>query len=104
MANDRRTAMTSTTRRKFVTALSALTGGALARPQGLLAATEPQLETRRIRFVHAPSICTAPMYLAEDLLRMDGFDEVQYLPLGTRNGPFAVSEGRGDFIMWDTPG
>jgi NitT/TauT family transport system substrate-binding protein len=71
---------------------------------GLSLADEGQVETRKIRFVHAPSICTAPIYLAEELLRSEGIHEVEYLPLGTRNGPLAVGEGRGDFVMWDTPG
>jgi NitT/TauT family transport system substrate-binding protein len=69
-----------------------------------LAAAQPPLETTKIRLVHAPSICVAPQYLAEEFLRMDGFTEVQYLPLGTRNGPYALADGRGDMAMWDTPG
>jgi NitT/TauT family transport system substrate-binding protein len=68
------------------------------------AATEPPLETTTIRLVHAPSICTAPQYIAEEFLRNDGFTDVQYLPLGTRNGPYALADGRGDVAMWDTPG
>src|SRR5919109_363489 len=69
-----------------------------------LAAAEPPPETTTIRLVHAPSICTAPQYLAEEFLRLDGFTDVQYLPLGTRNGPYALADGRGDIAMWDTPG
>jgi len=64
---------------------------------------EPPPETKRIRFVHAPSICIAPQYLAEELLRLEGFTEVEYLPLGSRNGPYAIAEGRADMTMWDTP-
>ncbi len=33
------------------------------------------------------AICLAPQYLAEEFLRLEGFTEVEYLPLGTRNGP-----------------
>jgi NitT/TauT family transport system substrate-binding protein len=65
-----------------------------------LQAAEPALETTRIRLAHAPSICIAPQYLAEEFLRLDGFTEVQYLPLGTRNGPYALSDGRADITMW----
>jgi len=69
-----------------------------------LAAAEPPPETTKIRLVHAPSICAAPQYIAEEFLRMDGFTDVQYLPLGTRNGPYALADGRGDIAMWDLPG
>ncbi len=67
-------------------------------------AARPALETTTIRLVHAPSICTAPQYIAEEFLRLDGFTDVQYLPLGTRNGPYALADGRGDIAMWDVPG
>jgi NitT/TauT family transport system substrate-binding protein len=62
------------------------------------------LETTQIRLIHAPSICTAPQYLAEEFLRLDGFTDVQYLPVGTRNGPYALADGRADIGMWDAPG
>lgn len=58
--------------------------GALASAAGLLGLTprsvmaDPAPETTRIRLVKA-SLCVAPMYLAEDLLRAEGFSEVQYL-------------------------
>lgn len=68
------------------------------------ASAEPEPETKKIRFVHAPSICIAPQYIAEDLLRQEGFTEVEYLPLGARNGPYALADGRADITMWDAPG
>ena len=68
------------------------------------AGAQPAPETRKIRFVHAPSICSAPQYLAEELLRLDGFTDVEYLPLGARNGPRALADGRADITMWDVPG
>jgi len=67
-------------------------------------ATTSALETTTIRLVDAPSICTAPQYIAEEFLRLDGFTDVQYLPVGTRNGPYALADGRGDIAMWDAPG
>ena len=99
-----RSPMLSPERRRFLMQTSALgMSGMLSGYQSSFAA-EPPPEIRKIRFVHAPSICIAPLYLAEELLRMDGFTDVQYLPLGTRNGLFALSDGRGDVAMWDTPG
>jgi NitT/TauT family transport system substrate-binding protein len=96
--------MLSLDRRRFLKQSSALSIAALLASHRSSFAAEPPPETRKIRFVHAPSICIAPLYLAEELLRMDGFTDVQYLPLGTRNGLFALADGRGDIAMWDTPG
>ena len=77
--------------------------GCLGAHRAVTATVRP-LETTTIRLVHAPSICTAPQYIAEEFLRLDGFTDVQYLPLGTRNGPYALADGRGDIAMWDAPG
>jgi NitT/TauT family transport system substrate-binding protein len=41
---------------------------------------EPPPETTTIRLVHDPSICIAPQYLAEELLRGEGFTRVEYVP------------------------
>src|SRR5439155_11901760 len=66
-------------RRRFLGGLTlAGTVGLLGlRPR--LVTAEPLPEMTRIRLVHDPSICVTPQYLAEDLLRADGFSEVQYV-------------------------
>jgi hypothetical protein len=58
---------------------------ALAGAAGLLgarpnyaAAAEAPLETRRIRFGKAPSACLAPQYVAEELLRAEGFQQIDF--------------------------
>ena len=64
-------------RRRFLTTLSSAGAAGLV---GLPAKpTNAQLpsETTRIRLIHDPSICVAPQYLAEELLRADGFSDVQ---------------------------
>ena len=60
-------------RRRFLGRLTlAGTSGLLGlRPRPVTA--EPPIETTRIRLVHDPSICVTPQYLAEELLRADGF-------------------------------
>src|SRR5882724_2656011 len=64
-------------RREFISTLSA---GATAALLGLRpAAAEPPLETTRLRLLKFPSLCLAPQYVAEDLLRAEGFTDVQYL-------------------------
>jgi NitT/TauT family transport system substrate-binding protein len=42
-------------------------------------AAEPPPEITTIRLPHAPAPCTAPQYVAEDLLRGEGFTEVHYI-------------------------
>src|SRR5215467_12022183 len=90
-------------RRTFIAHVSALSATALlgvARP----AAAEPPPEVKKIRLVHSPAICLAPQYLAEELLRLEGFSEVEYVDVGSATGPDTVAAGRADASMWDAPG
>ena len=71
----------SWSRRDFV---SGLTGAGAAGFLGLRAeraAAEPPPETTRIRLPHIAGICVAPQVVAEDLLRAEGFTDVQYVRL-----------------------
>ena len=68
-------------RRGFLYGMSALSAaGALGVRD---AAAEPPPEIKQIRLVHAPAICLAPMYLAEELLRLEGFSEIEYAEMKT---------------------
>ena len=69
-------------RRRFLGGLTlAGTAGLLGlSPKPVLA--EPPPETRRIRLVQIPGIWMAPQYVAEALLRSEGFTEVSYLQKG----------------------
>jgi NitT/TauT family transport system substrate-binding protein len=80
-----------------------LRGITLAGTAGLLgwhptrAAAEPPPETTRIRLVRIPSICQAPSYVAEELLRSEGFTEVQFLGKeGTADIESALASGEAD--------
>jgi NitT/TauT family transport system substrate-binding protein len=79
---------TPAARRKFLTRSAALTTSALF-GASRVAAAEPPPEVRRIRLVHAPAICLSPQYLAEALLRLEGFSEVEYVdqPMSKSFGP-----------------
>lgn len=77
-------------RRDFLASLAAASAAAIPgargsladEPPGLLpqpAAVEPPPETTRLRVHHSLSLCLAPQYLAEELLRGEGFTEVQYV-------------------------
>ena len=69
-------------RRDFVKGVAALAGAAGLLPYGVgQAAAEPAPETTRIRLYQAPTICLAPQYVAEDLLRAEGFSEIEYATL-----------------------
>jgi NitT/TauT family transport system substrate-binding protein len=67
-------------RRVFLTRTSAI-GAAALFAQPATAAAEPPPETTRFRFAHGPFICYTPQYLAEEFLRMEGFTEIEYLPV-----------------------
>jgi NitT/TauT family transport system substrate-binding protein len=65
-------------RRGFLAGLSAAGVGVLGAREAL--ADEAPLETTTIRLPHDPSVCVVPAYVADDLLRTEGFTEVQYVP------------------------
>ena len=43
-------------------------------------------------------------YMAEELLRLEGFTEIEYVNTGDAHGPNVVAAGGADLSMWDTPG
>src|SRR5215813_12007970 len=89
-------------RRDFVKGLAVLTGAAGLSVYGKLASAGPEPEISKIRFLHAPALCVAPQYLAEALLRMEGFTEIDYLAPPSTRGPSVVAAGDADLSMWDT--
>jgi len=84
------------TRREFVSGLTAGAAGLLGlRPED--AAAEPPPETTRLRVHHSESLCLAPQYVAEDLLRAEGFTDVQYVrPYGPAGVYQALESGDAD--------
>jgi NitT/TauT family transport system substrate-binding protein len=94
---------TGCSRRRFLATMSAVGAASffgLPRP----AAAEPPPETTSIRLVHAPAICLAPQYLAEELLHLEGFSDVTYVdnPTGRPNNSLAT--GQADFTQDATSG
>jgi len=91
------------TRRRFVKGV-ALAGavGVLGFWRELLAA-EPPPETKRIRLARAPSACLAPQYVAEELLRAEGFNQIEYVGEGISvaglPGAQAMGAGQIDLSM-----
>ncbi len=78
---------TKQSRRRFVTnaAVAGAAGfgafGAVSRGGGKSLAAEPAPEISTIRLSRIPNICIAPQYIISDLLRAEGFTEIQYIPL-----------------------
>jgi NitT/TauT family transport system substrate-binding protein len=77
-------------RRDFLASASLAAAAGVLRAQGsladeapgllpTLAAAEPPPETTKLRVHHSLSLCLAPQYVAEELLRAEGFTEVQYV-------------------------
>jgi NitT/TauT family transport system substrate-binding protein len=61
-------------------------------------AAEGGLETTTVRFPNLPGICIAPQYVAEELLRAEGFTDVRYVPLPPgSNSPEGIARGEVDF-------
>ena len=102
-------------RRKFLSAAALAGTGALLGVRDGTHAAEPPPETTRIRLAyHSRSLCHAPLYVAEDLLRGEGFTDVQYVKTNAVEkalasgevdvvthfcGPLAIQVDNGDPIL-----
>lgn len=58
-----------------------------ARPSRV--AAEPPPEITKLRIVREPSICIAPQYAAEELLKAEGFVDVEYVQ--TQSEPYKAT-------------
>jgi NitT/TauT family transport system substrate-binding protein len=68
------------------------------------AGAEPPPETRSVRFVNYPAACIAPQWIAEELLRSDGFTEVKYVELPEGGlGAKLLTNGEADFSIEAAP-
>jgi NitT/TauT family transport system substrate-binding protein len=64
------------------------------------AAAEPPLETTSIKLDKRPSICIAPQYVAEELLKGEGFTDVRYVDTGGSIGVHkALASGEVDITL-----
>ena len=83
-------------RRAFLGTALAGAGAFCAMRSGTAAAGPPP-ETTRLRLLKTGSICWAPQYIADDLLRAEGFTEVSYVDMPT--GAVSVRLASGDADM-----
>src|SRR5687768_17538077 len=63
------------------------------------AEAEAPPETTRIRLTQRPSLCEAPNYVAEELLRGEGFTDVQYVKRDFGAAEDALTKGEVDITM-----
>ena len=85
------------TRRRFLTTAS-MAGGAVLLRAPPAPAAEGLLETTTVRLLHKPTICGAPQYVAEELLRAEGFTDIGYTKIASSaEVNDAIIQGRADF-------
>jgi NitT/TauT family transport system substrate-binding protein len=93
------------TRRQFLSAalpmtgVLGLTGVASLVSERRSLATEAPPETTTVRLAKIPPICIAPQYVADDLLREEGFTDVRYVEATTALQHLALARGELDFSL-----
>ena len=90
------------TRRRFLGGLSvAGTAGLLGLPARSVAA-EPPPETTRLRVMQVPNLCEAPAQVAKELLRAEGFSDVQYVRASSAASFEKIAAGEIDLGLMST--
>src|SRR5262249_45834229 len=65
-------------RREFLHGLTAAGTATVFGAHPVIVAAEPPPETKRLRLPNRPSLCEAPVYVADELLRGEGFTDITY--------------------------
>src|SRR3954468_14988992 len=93
------TAAPTFSRRRFLVKTFALGAASLlAVPCPVKA--EPPPETTTVRLTQDPAICLAPQYVAEELLRLEGFSDIRYAKVPTGAvGMNVLATGAADIKM-----
>src|SRR5438067_6399631 len=87
------------TRRQVLSSL-ALAGGIGFVPLSRSSAATVPLETTRVRLVQDQSSCLAPEYVAEELLRDEGFTDIQYVEVASdADDQKMIATGAADFAL-----
>jgi NitT/TauT family transport system substrate-binding protein len=85
------------TRRRLLTMMALAGAGSAIRLRPALAA-EGALETNTVRIANTSGICPAPQWIAEGLLRAEGFADVRYVQLVPgSNAPDGIARNEVDF-------
>ena len=90
-------------RREFLRLFGTAAAAGIAGIRSQSVNAEPPPETTRIRLPKVPSICIAPVYVAEVLLRAEGFTDISYVGSGVTfagvPGAQMMGEGEADIGM-----
>lgn len=88
-------------RRTLLRSIGAVGASGLLGWSGRAAAAEAPPEITRIRIENYPAACLAPQYLADELLRLEGFSQVEYVdePENDPDPHRLVMEGKVDFYL-----
>jgi len=89
-------------RRDFISGIAAAAGGSLLLPASMSAA-EGAPETTSITLAKTPALCNAPQFIAEELLRAEGFTEIRFVEMIAPEVSSMVGLGRVDFNMHFAP-
>jgi len=90
--------MATQNRRRFVATLSSAGAAAILGPTSSFPQERP-LETTIIRIAKNSTICIAPQYVADDLLRAEGFTDIQYVERAPAILSAALGRGEVDFSL-----
>jgi NitT/TauT family transport system substrate-binding protein len=86
------------TRRRILSAVSLAAAGALLRSPAVFGA-EDRLETTTIRLPKLIDMCMAPQFFADELLRAEGFTDIQYIDMPLNETSHAVGSGKVDLSL-----
>ncbi len=87
-------------RRAFLRGTIAVATTSTFGPKPVRGVAEEPLETKTIKLVRIPGICVAPQYVADELLRAEGFTQVQYVYVPDGAGTYKVlASGEADISM-----
>jgi hypothetical protein len=76
-------------RREFLRRGAAVAAAVVLTARPRRVAAEPPPEITKLRIVREPSLCIAPQYAAEELLKAEGFVDVEYVQ--TRSEPYRAT-------------
>jgi NitT/TauT family transport system substrate-binding protein len=91
-------------RREFIAKTTIAGAGTLLGLSSGVIAAQSKPETARIRLIQIPGICIAPMYVAESLLRDEGFTDVKFVKKPSTTFIYStLASGETDIVMGFAP-
>ena len=89
--------LTQTRRGFLTTAAGAAAADLVCTPRALAGEGAPEITS--VTLAKTPALCTAPQFIAEELLHAEGFTEIRYVETIAPEVPSAVGAGKVDFSM-----